>query len=280
MGRKSIIELAARSECLAHLSTVGVAVRGLGRGIEDPLGDDGFEAALEATRLVAQSDLYPVQVRVLDPDEYANTMILAGREGKKQALMILADESTLPVVEDKLNMLTELAQDAGGKLDADASKVLRDWIRFFFKQPYMRDHLLDYGLVADTFETSIPYSKVNEFYHTVKDAAVKAVNAACGSGRVGCRVTHAYPDGVCLYYSFYGPGKHGSLHSQWQDIRNAGNEALINAGGTISHHHAMGRDHKPWAKKEYPAIHRRAVRELKKALDPKGQMNPGLWFED
>ena len=241
---------------------------------------DTFEQALEATRIVAQSDLFPVQLRVLDPDEYQNTLMLAGRAGKRQALMILADESTLPIVEDKLKLLSEMALSAGGRIDEDASQVLRDWIRFFFKQPYMRDHFLDWGMVADTFETSIPYGKIPDFYHQVRDAAIKAVTAVCGAGRIGCRVTHAYPDGVCLYYSFYGPGRHGSLASQWSDIRERVNDALIAAGGTISHHHAMGRDHKKWAAREFPAIHRRAIRKLKNELDPKKQMNPGLWFNE
>ena len=239
-----------------------------------------FESALEATRLIAQSDLYPVQVRVLDPAEYENTMILSGRQGTRQALMILADESAWPVVEDRLRLLTDIAREAGGRVDEEASRVLRDWIRFFFRQPYMRDHLLDWGIVADTFETSIPWSRVPDFYHEVRTATQEAMSRVCGDGRVGCRVTHAYPDGPCLYFSFYGPGRHGSLVSQWRDIRAAGSEAIIAGGGTISHHHAMGRDHKPWARREYPEIHRRAIRALKAELDPKGLMNPGLWFED
>lgn len=239
-----------------------------------------FESALEATRLIAQSEMHPVQLRVLDPAEYENTLILAGRPGVAQALMILADESAHPIVEERLRLLTEMAEDAGGRVDEDASKTLRDWIRFFFRQPYMRDHLLDWGVVADTFETSIPWSRVPDFYHEVRTAATTAIGRVCGTGRVGCRVTHAYPDGPCLYFSFYGPGRHGSLVSQWSDIRAAGSEAIIEGGGTISHHHAMGRDHKPWARREFPEIHRRAIRALKRELDPKGLMNPGLWFED
>ncbi len=239
-----------------------------------------FESALEATRRIAQSDLFPTQLRVLDPDEYENTMVLGGRAVPRQALLILADESNLPVVEERLNVLTEIAFDAGGRLDPEASRTVRDWIRFFFRQPYMRDFLLDWGVVADTFETSIPWSRVPDFYHEVKAAAQEAVQKVCGGGRVGCRVTHAYPDGTSLYFSFYGPGRHGSLCSQWTDIRAAGNEAILRGGGTISHHHAMGRDHKPWARREFPDIHRGAIRELRRSLDPRGQMNPGLWYVD
>lgn len=244
------------------------------------LAFESFEKAMEAARLIAQSDLFPVQLRVLDPGENENTMILAGRQGPRQALMILADESVHPVVEQKLSTLTEIARAAGGRLDESASKTLRDWIRFFFRQPYMRDHLLDWGVVADTFETSIPWSRLPDFYNEVREATIQALKRVCGGGRVGCRITHAYPDGACLYFSFYGPGKHGSLSTQWTDIRNAASEAIIAGGGTISHHHAMGRDHRPWARREFPEIHRSAIRDLKRSLDPKGLMNPGLWFED
>jgi len=105
------------------------------------------------------------------------------------------------------------------------------------------------------------------------------VNRVCGAGTVTCRTTHAYPDGVCLYFSFNGQGRHGALADQWWEIKTAASDAVMAGGGTISHHHAMGRDHKRWARQELPPAFRGAIRAAKRELDPGAIMNPGLWFE-
>jgi len=239
-----------------------------------------FEQALEGARQIAQSDLFPVQLRLLDRDENAQTARLANRPGNGQALMILADESTLPVVEGRLDILSQIAKDCGGVPDESASKLLRAWIRLFFRQPYMRDFIMDWGIVIDTFETSITWDRAVAFYHEIIKVSKASLQRVCGGGHVGCRATHSYTDGVCLYFSFYAPAGHGNLLSCWHEIKNEVSEAVVRGGGTISHHHAMGRDHKPYAKKEFPEIHRAAVRDLRRSLDPKGLMNPGLWFDD
>ncbi len=242
---------------------------------------DRFEQALEAARRIAQSDLFPVQLRILDPAEGAQTAALAGFAPIPGALMIIGDESTLPVVESRLEWLSAIAVEAGGRKQDAEGRMIREWIRFFFRMPYMRDHLLDAGLIVDTFETSIPWRQATSLYNDAGAATARSIEAACGAaGRVSCRVTHAYPDGVCLYFSFFAPGRHGALLEQWKQIKQAASDAVIAGGGTISHHHAMGRDHRDHARIEFPAIHRAAIRALKAELDPKGLMNPGLWFHD
>jgi alkyldihydroxyacetonephosphate synthase len=101
----------------------------------------------------------------------------------------------------------------------------------------------------------------------------------CGAGSVSCRFTHAYPDGPAPYYSISAPSQHGSELAQWAEIKAAASEALISAGGTITHHHAVGRDHRPWYDKERPELFSSALRAAKKALDPRGVLNPGVLID-
>lgn len=239
---------------------------------------EDFESALEATRAIVQAGVWPAQMRVLDPFEHLVSGAMSGRAGQG-ALMILGFEGELPVTHQQ-DAALELARAHGGVPQPESERGSGDWRDTFFRQPYLRDVLLDYAVIADTFETAVPWSAVPAFYHDVRRATLDAVTAVCGSGGVTCRVTHAYPDGVALYFSFYGPGGHDVLVDQWHRIKTAASDAVMAGGGTISHHHAMGRDHKPWAKQELPAAFRGAIRGAKRALDPQGLMNPGLWFED
>ena len=91
-----------------------------------------------------------------------------------------------------------------------------------------------------------------------------------------CRFTHAYPDGVAPYFSVLAPGRRGSELSQWAEIKAAASEALLAAGGTITHHHAVGRDHRPWYDRQRPDVFAAALRAAKSAVDPAGIMNPGV----
>ena len=237
-----------------------------------------FESALEATRAIVQAELWPAQMRVLDPFENMVSGAMSGRPGQG-ALMILGFEGPLPV-DAQCKAAVELACSLGGQEKEKQEKGAGDWRDTFFRQPYLRDVLLDYAVLADTFETAVPWSAVPAFYHQVREATMAAVKEVAGAGGVTCRVTHAYPDGVALYFSFYAPGQHDGLVKQWFEIKAAASETVIANGGTMSHHHAMGRDHKFWARQEIPPSFRAAIRGAKAALDPQGIMNPGLWFDD
>lgn len=136
-----------------------------------------------------------------------------------------------------------------------------------------------HAVIADTFETAVPWSRVPDFYHAVREVTQAALTQTCGKGGVTCRVTHAYPDGVALYFSFYGSGEHAALVEQWRTIKAAASEAVMDGGGTISHHHAMGRDHREWAAREIPEAFQAAFRAARRELDPAGLMNPGLWID-
>lgn len=240
-----------------------------------------FEQALAAARAIVQAGLWPAQLRLLDPFEHLQSRLLSGRMANG-ALMIVGFESPAVPVDIAMAQALALARAEGGEPEpAQAGDdSVSDWRQAFFRQPYMRDVLLDYGVIADTFETAVPWSRLPAFYHAVREATQAAVQRVCGVGLVTCRTTHAYPDGISLYFSFWGRGRPGALVEQWAEIKAAASDAVMAGGGTISHHHAMGRDHKRWARQELPAPFRAAVRAAKASLDPSGVMNPGLWFED
>ncbi|HUY39190.1 MAG TPA: FAD-linked oxidase C-terminal domain-containing protein, partial [Candidatus Binataceae bacterium] len=128
----------------------------------------------------------------------------------------------------------------------------------------------------ETFETAITWERFPEFHARVSAAANDAVRRICGKGTVTCRFTHAYPDGPAPYYTILAPGRRGSELEQWGEIKQAVSEVLIREGGTITHHHAVGRDHRPWYDRQRPEGFARALKAAKRALDPRGILNPGV----
>ena len=143
-----------------------------------------------------------------------------------------------------------------------------------------REFLAPTGIINDTFETSITWERFEAFHDAVKSATERAILEATGvKGEVTCRFTHVYPDGPAPYFSFHALGRHGALIEQWRTIKQAASDALIAAGGTITHHHAVGRDHRPWYDRQRPDLFAAALRAAKGALDPRGMMNPGVLIE-
>jgi alkyldihydroxyacetonephosphate synthase len=239
-----------------------------------------FEQSLEAARALLQSGIYPTQLRILDPYEHMLSRAFSGKAATG-ALMVLAFESAGAPLGETFAAAQDVCRQHGGEpQQKEADDAVGDWRNTFFRQPYIRDALMDYAVISDTFETAVPWSAVPGFYHAVREATLKAVQKVCGFGAVSTRSTHSYTDGLCLYFAFFGPGRHGALVDQWWEIKEAASAAVIAHGGTMSHHHAMGRDHRRWARAEIPAPFRAAVRAAKRELDPGGLLNPGLWFED
>lgn len=239
-----------------------------------------FEQALEAARALLHAGIYPTQLRILDPYEHLLSRAFSGKAAAG-ALMVLAFESGGAPLKEMFAAAQEVCRQQGGEVQTkEGEEAVGDWRNTFFRQPYIRDALMDYGIISDTFETAVPWSAVPGFYHAVREATLKVVQKVCGGGAVTCRSTHSYTDGLCLYFAFFGPGRHDALAEQWWEIKTAVSEAVMAHGGTMSHHHAMGRDHKKWAKAEIPPAYRAAIRAAKRELDPQGLLNPGLWFED
>jgi len=136
------------------------------------------------------------------------------------------------------------------------------------------------GVVADTFETSITWDRWPDFDASVRERVGAALREVFGHDPLlSCRFTHVYPDGPAPYYSWSGVGRQGSEIAMWQEIKHATAEAVLDAGGTITHHHAVGRMHRPQYDRQRPDLFAEALRAAKSAVDPGGILNPGVLLD-
>jgi alkyldihydroxyacetonephosphate synthase len=232
-----------------------------------------FDAGAEAVRAIAQSGLFPANCRLLDPREAEITG--ASSEG---ALLVLGFESADHPVEAWMDRAVELAQDHGGAVSrrTDGKDSVGAWRDTFLRAPYLRDTFIACGVISDTFETAVTWDRFPQFHASVMEAAEQAVREICGAGRVMCRFTHVYPDGPAPYYTVLAPARRGSELEQWDEIKAAAAEAINREGGTITHHHAVGRDHRPWYDRQRPDRFADALRAAKAAVDPGAILNPGV----
>jgi alkyldihydroxyacetonephosphate synthase len=239
-------------------------------------------AAARAVRMIAQAGLFPANCRVLDPQEAANT----GAGDGSAAIMVLAFESADHPVEPWMRRALECCRDHGGTPDAtegaDAHRAgaAERWRTAFIRMPYARERMVPRAIIGDTFETAITWDRFEAFHDRVKAATEAAIREVTGRpGEVTCRFTHVYPDGPAPYFTFHALGRHGALIEQWQAIKAAASDRLIAEGGTITHHHAVGRDHRPWYDRQRPALFAAALKAAKAALDPRGMLNPGVLID-
>ena len=143
--------------------------------------------------------------------------------------------------------------------------------------PYARELTVPLGVINDTFESAVTWDKFEAFHTAVCAATEEALKEATGRpGIVSTRFTHVYPDGPAPYYTFNARGTPGRLLEQWRHVKTRASDALIAAGGTITHHHAVGRDHMPWYREQRPALFGKAIDAAKGVLDPARILNPGV----
>jgi alkyldihydroxyacetonephosphate synthase len=245
---------------------------------------DDYAAAVAATRALSQSGLHPSNCRLLDP---AEAFVNAGT-ATSGGVLVLAFESADHPVGAWMQRAVELSRDHGGTLpkpvrleddgaaDARSADSGAAWKSSFIRMPYQRDVMAQYGMIAETFETACTWSAFETLHTAVLHAGNEALAKVCGGGLLTCRFTHVYPDGPAPYFGVYAPGRWGSLVSQWDELKAAVSEALVANGATITHHHAVGRDHRPWYDRQRPEPFAAALRAAKHALDPAGILNPGV----
>jgi alkyldihydroxyacetonephosphate synthase len=234
-----------------------------------------IDAAVEAARGVAQSGLFPSNCRVIDRNE----ALLSGVSPDRCALLLAfesADHELVPPMERAI----KIAVRAGGEAEAPryrrsgskqrgAGGAAETYRAAFLRGPYLQSALVPYGVLVDTFETACTWSRFYELDRSVR--------AALGpETMIAMRFSHVYPDGPAPYYTFGVRAERGREIEQHERLKRAASDAVEGAGGTITHHHAVGRLHMPWYEAERPAPLGDVLRAVKRVLDPAAIMNPGV----
>jgi alkyldihydroxyacetonephosphate synthase len=233
----------------------------------------GFGEGARAVRELGQSGLHPSNCRLLDPGEAAFT----GAAPEGRALLVLGFESADHPLDAWMERALECCHDHGGELPAapavgERREAEGAWREAFLQMPYLRDTMVAAGILAETFETAITWDRLDTFVAAVRERT----EAALGQGRVTCRITHVYPDGAAPYFTVLAPARRGSELDRWDEVKRAASDAIVAGGGTITHHHAVGRDHRPWYDRQRPEPFAAALRAAKAAVDPAGILNPGV----
>lgn len=243
-----------------------------GRSVEFERFMDGAEAV----RAISQAGLYPANLRLLDHNEVR----WSGAGDGSAAVLVLGFESADHPLDAWMARAMECCRDHGGRLPEEkggGGNAAARWRDAFIKGGHMREMLTARAIIRETFETAITWDRFEDFHRDVAGAADRALREATGRpGIVACRFTHVYPDGPAPYFTFIGLGEQGRLSAQYDTVKNAVSDAIIDAGGTITHHHAVGRDHMPWYERQRSDIFAAALKGAKAALDPAGIMNPGV----
>jgi alkyldihydroxyacetonephosphate synthase len=247
------------------------------------LGFAEWKAAVAAVRELSQSGLHPANCRLLDPRE----AMIHKVSFDGASILILGFESAAVPTRDSMERALAIATASGGVIRgeirhrdggdrATGEGAASTWRQAFIDTPYQLNALVSLGLVADTFETAVTWDQFDALHASVKDAARSAMREYGSGGLVACRFTHVYPDGPAPYYTFITAAPRGAALDAHAAIKAAVSDALIDGGATITHHHAVGRLHRPWYRRERPEPFGRALAAVKRELDPDGVMNPGV----
>ena len=249
---------------------------------------ESFEAGAEIVRALAQGSGLPDVIRVSDEEETRVSLALSGPRGVSGRLFerylglrrrrggclivvgIDGDEESVA----RRPARAVRAHRAGGAPNRGASAG-RSWDRGRFDGPYLRETLMGMGAIVETLETSDTWSRIGDLHRAVGDAIRGALNAEGTPGLAFCHLSHAYPDGASLYFTYVARARRGAELEQWGAVKRAASEAIVAAGATITHHHAIGRDHLPYMEAEVGSSGIEALRAIKERFDPAGIMNPG-----
>jgi alkyldihydroxyacetonephosphate synthase len=249
---------------------------------------ESFEAGAEIVRALAQGPGLPDVIRVSDEEETRASLALSGPRGVAGALLgrylglrrrrdgslivvgVEGDEES--TARRRALAVRELRRGGAAYLGQAAG---RSWEHGRFQGPYLRDTLMDAGAIVETLETSHTWARLGALRAAVGGAIRDSLAAQGTSGLVLCHLSHAYADGASLYYTFIARARHGAELEQWQAVKRAASEAIVANGGTITHHHAVGRDHALYMEAEVGELGLDALRSVKERLDPAGIMNPG-----
>jgi len=236
-----------------------------------------FATGAAALRAVEQAGTGPTVLRLSDEVETAlnlATVDTAGGDGPAPGgcLAISAFEGPAALVAAR-HEATRAVLLANGGTSLGAEPALR-WAEHRFDGPYLRDPLLAEGALVETLETATSWSNLAALKQVVTDT-IQAKFAACDSvSLVLCHISHVYDTGASLYFTIIG-AQRGDAIAQWTQIKAAVNDVLVGHGGTITHHHAVGADHRDWMTDEIGTVGVQILRAVKATVDPAGILNPG-----
>jgi alkyldihydroxyacetonephosphate synthase len=254
---------------------------------------ESFEAGAEIVRALAQGPGLPEIIRVSDEEETEGSLALSGPRGlasrlferylgarkrRGGALVIVGYEGDEESVARRRALTVRALREGGAVYLGQAAG--RSWEHGRYQGPYLRDTLMEMGAMVETLETSHTWSRLGELHATVGGAIRAAFEAQRTPGLVFCHLSHAYADGASLYFTFISRARRGAEIEQWAAVKRAACEAIVTSGGTITHHHAIGRDHAPYMEAEVGATGLDVLRAVKEQLDPAGIMNPGKLLPD
>jgi len=250
---------------------------------------ESFEAGAEIVRAMAQGSGLPDVIRVSDEEETRISLALSGPRGlagtlfgdylalrrkRGGCLMVVGLEGEEESVARRRALAVRALRAGGAAYLGQAAG--RSWEHGRYQGPYLRDTLMGMGAMVETLETSHTWTRLSEL-HAAVGAAIRDSLAAQGTpGLVLCHLSHAYADGASLYFTFISRALLGGEEvEQWRAVKRAASEAIVAAGATITHHHAVGRDHVPYMEAEVGRSGLDVLRAVKDQLDPAGIMNPG-----
>jgi alkyldihydroxyacetonephosphate synthase len=247
-----------------------------------------FAEGCEAFRAMEQGHVSPDVARLSDHDETRMAMAMSSHGGLTERLgraylrsrgheggciAIVGWEGAEGDVARRAAE-TRRSLRAGGGL-ALGERPGRSWLRARYLGPYQRDELLGRGAIAETLETATTWSNLAALHDAVRTALREALAQRGTPALVACHVSHLYPSGASLYFTFLARAQRGEELEQWAAAKRAAMDAIVSAGGTITHHHAVGHDHAEWLGAEISPLGVEALRAVKDRLDPRGIMNPG-----
>ncbi len=252
---------------------------------------DRFMNGVDAVRQIAQSGLFPSNCRLLDEAEVVINRIA----DKPCAILVLGFESADHPQDQKIERAVAIAEEHGGVLQKDGisynpdhaekgSSEAESWRNAFIRMPYWRNRLTAMGMIADTFETAITWDRFPSLYKAVRstmESALREITQRPFS--FSCRFTHVYPDGPAPYFTFYcvgdTTGDLGKALEKWKQLKRISMEVLAEQGATVTHHHAVGRDHRFGYEQQTSPLFRQTLAAGKHFLDPQGILNPGALYD-
>ena len=235
-----------------------------------------FATGAAALRAVVQTGTGPTVLRLSDEVETGINLATTHSIGEQTitggCLAITVFEGTPAHTESRHAETRALIEAHGGtSLGEEPAKA---WEKGRFDAPYLRDSLLAAGAICETLETATTWSNVPALKAAVTEALTSALTASGTAALVMCHISHVYPTGCSLYFTVVA-GQRGDVAQQWRAAKVAACDAIMASGGTITHHHAVGADHRPWMSAEIGDLGVQVLRAVKQTLDPAGILNPG-----